>query len=163
MRKKHILKILCISLFVSFGSNIMAQFSYEILNGKKHFNITRENIINLYNMPVNEMDKLLLELHYKKEQKGNKDVSYTQKSDTVSGVFQIIKLRHTPQKVIDIIWVSLDEKDRFQEFEMEVKKHNDIYIPKKKAYLIKRNNKEYLVMIKDIIVGKQLSIIGMDQ
>jgi len=147
---------------LSCSSDNTDRFTYEIVNDEKHINVTQENLINLYNLSDGEVEELLLTLHYKKEPNDNTDLSFIQKADTVSGVFQMIQIRYSPEKVVDIIWVSLDKKDRFEMFRKKFNKENEIDKEKGEVYFLRDNGQKYLVKLSDIIVGKQISILAMD-
>ena len=151
-----------LTLLSSCTSNNVDKFSYEIRNGEKHIEVTKKNLIHLIDLNDNELKKLLQNIQYEKNPKGNVDFSFIQKTDTVSGVFQTIEVRYNPNRIIDVTWVSLDKKDRFEKFRAEIESSRDIHIPKQDAFILKQDDKKYLAAISDLIIAKRISISNMD-
>lgn len=136
--------------------------TYEVFNSEKHIEVTKNNMIQLIEFSDNQLEELLLEIEYEKNDKGESEFSYIQKTDTVSGVFQIIEVRYAPERIVDVTWVSLDDKDRFSKFIEDVKNPDDFYVSTEDAYFLTQDNKDYIAIIADLVVAKKISIMKMD-
>jgi len=165
---KNIMKFLlsgliCLALFSACKPSLTDKLTYEIINGERHITVSRANLITLCNSSADDIKDLMDELNYKKNEKTKQEFSFIQKTDTVSGVFQILTVRNsnTPEQVVDIMWVSFDKKDRFKTFKDDIIKHKDIVMKKGDTFILKQEKKQYMASLKDLIIGKQISIIEM--
>lgn len=152
---KYLLSLFCL-LMVSCQSVPDDQFTYEVINDQRHFEITPTNLITFFELSASEQKALMRSLDYEKDE-GIWD--YIMKTDTVASDWQTVATKAINPDQISMTWVSVKGNDHFTNFYKLLNKegHGSLK-PEEGIYLLHKNKKSYIAKVTDLIVGTEVTV-----